>query len=115
MTHYTTVINSVKNFLDRDMIAHANGNQRIILRMASAAMSLSPETMFNRIANNQAVQMLGVVDGEDIDIDSLANILIDGLAGDEFEIGFTLMKNDYKFYINADDIRKIKMYCGGSQ
>lgn len=113
MTHYSSVMSAIKTFIDKDMIPAATGNQRIILRMASAAVAASPEAMFNKAANSQMVQAFGVVDGEMVNIDALAELLTAGLADGEFEFGFRLLGTDYKFFVNANDIRKIKMYCGG--
>lgn len=109
---YTDILNAIKRFVDVDMLSKATGNQRIILRGASVALAMNPDLIWSKIADNPIMQILNIVDGNDIDIDNLENILVKVLDDNEFELGFELFGSEYKFYIDADDIHKIKSYCG---
>lgn len=113
MTNYTNVLNGIKKFIDYDMINQSSGNQRIILRMASTAMAMNPNKIWEKIKDNEIINMFNIVDEDRVDLDNLESILVSGLGDNEFEFGFKLLGTNYKFYVNAEDIRKIKSYSGG--
>lgn len=113
MVSYSNFLNAVKKFIDYDMINQASGNQRIILRMTSTAMAMNPEKLWEKLKENEIVKMFNLIEDDKIDLDNLESILVSGLGDNEFEFGFKLLGTNYKFYLNANDVRKIKSYSGG--
>lgn len=110
MVNKYQVINGVIQFMDNHMIPKAEGNYKIILRIAKSGMQIAPDKIWEAVAGNSLVEMLGVIHGDEVDIDSLARILTDGMGVDEFNLGFKLLGDDYKIYLSADDIRTVKSY-----
>lgn len=110
MVHKNQVINGVMAFMENQMIPHAEGNYKIILRTAKAGMMLAPEKVWELIKGNTLIDMIGVVDGDTIDIRLLADILSEGFSGDEFTLAFDLLGSSYKIHLSKDDIHSLKNY-----
>lgn len=110
MAHKNHVINGIIQFMDNHMIPKAEGNYKIILRMARAGMQIAPDKIWEAVKSNSLVEMLGVIHGDELDMDSLVHILTEGMGADEFNLGFRLLGNEYKIYLSADDIRTVKSY-----
>lgn len=111
MVNSKQVINGVMLFMDNHMIPKAEGNYKIILRTAKAAMMISPDKFWNIIKDNSLISMLGVIDeNEYVDINLLADILIEGIGNEEFNFAFKFLGNEYKIYLSKDDIHTLKNY-----
>lgn len=93
------------------MIPSASGNQRVLLRGVAVAIDMKPREMFEKFAHHQIVQMCGAVDGDNVDVEMVANFLINSLNDDEFHIGANFIMAKYDFYIDRNDIRVIAQYC----
>lgn len=110
MVHKNQVINGIMTFMDNHMIPKAEGNYKIILRTAKAGMMLAPEKVWDLIKKNSLIEMIDVVDGDNIDIRLLADILAEGLNGDEFALSFNILGSTYKMHLSKDDIHTLKNY-----
>lgn len=110
MVHKNQVISGIIQFMDNQMIPKAEGNYKIILRMARTGLQIAPEKIWEAVKNNTFVEMLGVVNGDEIDIDSLVRILTEGMGSDEFNLGFKILGGEYKIFLSAEDIRTAKSY-----
>ena len=71
---------------------------------------LAPEKVWDLIKNNSLIEMINVVDGDNIDIRLLADILAEGLNGDEFALSFNILGSTYKMHLSKDDIHTLKNY-----
>lgn len=101
---------AVSHFVD-DMIPQAEGNYKIILRAAKAALNLNPNKMWDVLQNNEFVKMLGVIHDGTIELDNLESILVEALGQNEFELKFRLFGNEYKIFVTSNDVRKLKNYA----
>ena len=110
MAHKNQVINGVMMFMDNHMIPNAEGNYKIILRTARAGMMIAPEKIWELIKNNTLIEMLGVIDGGDVDVRLLADILSEGFGSDEFTLAFEFFGDSYKIHLSKDDIHTLKNY-----
>ena len=110
MVHKNQVINGIMSFMDNHMIPKAEGNYKIILRTAKAGMMLAPEKVWEIIKNNSLIEMIGIVEDDTIDIRLLADILAEGLNGDEFALTFNVLGSTYKMHLSKDDIHTLKNY-----
>lgn len=113
MVNYSNLLNAVKKFIDYDMIGKASGNQKIILRIISTVIGLNTNILWEKLKDNKIIKMFNLMEDDKIDLDNLESILVSGLGDSEFEFRFKLLGTDYKFYLNAEDVHKIKSYSGG--
>lgn len=105
------LLRGILAFIDNDMVPNAEGNYKIILRMAKAAILLKPDSVFETLKNNTFVSMLGVInEHHHIDVDTLARMLSEGIGSDEFTIKFKLLGSDYVLAFSAGDIMSAKRY-----
>ena len=106
------LIRAIYKFIDNDMIPRAEGNYKIILNVAKAALNHKADGIFEAIKNNSLVAMFGVIDENDnVDVDLLANVLSDGLGSDEYMLTFKFLTSTYSLGISASDIQTIKRYA----
>lgn len=110
MVNKHKVINGIIQFMDSHMIPKAEGNYKIILRVAKSGMQIAPDKIWDAVKVNPLVEMLGVIKGDEVDIDLLCHILTDGFASDEFSLGFKFLTEEYKIFLSGDDIRALKGY-----
>lgn len=110
MATVAQVAQGIATFIDNDMLAKAEGNYRIILRTIKA--SIGADFVTNKIMSNPAVRMFIDPATGQVDIDTLEGLLTEGLANNEFELKFKLFGTEYKLYISAEDIHKLKTYIG---
>lgn len=110
MANKNQVINGVMTFMENHMIPKAEGNYKIILRTAKAGMMIVPDKIWNLIKNNTLIEMLGVIEGDDVDVRLLADILSEGFGGDEFTLAFEFFGDSYKIHLSKDDIHTLKNY-----
>ena len=116
MVNKEQLMRGILAFIDNDMIPAAEGNYKIILRMAKAAIMLKPDSVFDLIKNNTFVSMLGVINERNcIDIDTFARMLSEGIGNDEFSMRFKLLGSDYVFAFSASDVMSVKRYIEQSQ
>lgn len=108
MATVAQVAQGIATFISNDMLAKAEGNYRIILRTIKA--SIGSEIITNKIVSNPAAQMFIDAESGQVDVDALESILTEGLENNEFELKFKLFGTEYKMYITADDVHKLKTY-----
>lgn len=104
------VLDGLQRFIENEMIPHADGNYRIILRGAKAAIALKFDRIFNSLKENSLIAMTGVIDDDSIDLDEAEHILKEAFGADEFCYSFKLLGEDYAFHISAKDIGTLKSY-----
>lgn len=104
MANREQVAKGIASFIETHMLPKSEGNYRIILRTVKSAILVSPDALWKVIDNSA----LGKLLGEDIDLDTLEEILTDGFGNNEMEFGFKLFGNEYKIYVGSDDIHKLK-------
>lgn len=110
MVNKHQVINGVIQFMDNHMIPRAEGNYKIILRIARSGMQIVPDKIWDAIKGNSLVEMLDVIKGDEVDLDLLCHILTDGFASDEFSLGFKVLTSEYKIILSGEDIKTVKNY-----
>lgn len=110
MVHKNQVVNGVIMFMDNHMIPKAEGNYKIILRVARAGMQVAPEKIWDAVKSNSLVEMLGVIHGDEADLDLIGRILNEGMGADEFSFSFKVLGEEYKIFLSAEDIRTVKSY-----
>lgn len=110
MVNKHQVINGIITFMDNHMIPKAEGNYKIILRMARAGMQIAPDKIWDAIKSNGLIEMLGVIKGDEADIDSLSRILSEGMGSDEFGLSFRLLGEEYKIFLSGEDIKAVRSY-----
>jgi hypothetical protein len=104
-------VNAICVFIDNDMLPKAEGNYKIILNIAKAAMRIKPSIIFDVLKNNSFISMLNVVDEyNNVDADMLAKILTEGLGSDEITLTFGFFGNEYNMHFSAVDIQTVKRY-----
>lgn len=102
---------AIHRFIENDMLPRAEGNYKIILNTAKAAIRLKPEIVFERLRHNSLVTMVGAIDEHDnVDIDLLADVLSEGFGSDEFSFAFRLLGTDYTMHFSGADLQTIKRY-----
>lgn len=102
---------AIHTFLENDMLPKAEGNYKIILNIAKAAMQHKPDLIFEKIKSNSLISMLSVIDEHDnVDVDTLAKILSDGFGSEEFSFAFSFFGREYAMHFSAADIQTIKRY-----
>lgn len=110
MASKNQVLNGLLKFIDSNMIPQAEGNYKIILRGAKAAIAIKFEDIYNNLKNNSLVAMTGVIDGDAVDLDTAARILQEALGTEEFHYTFSFLGKEYTFHVSADDIGILKSY-----
>lgn len=72
MTHYSKVIQGLINYIDADILSKLNGSATKWAAGAAVAIAARrAEQIYKEISNNPMVRMLGIVDGENVDVDLL--------------------------------------------
>ena len=105
------IIKAIRTFIDNDMLPKAEGNYKIILNLAKAAMTYRADNIFNSLKDNALISMLDVVDEHDnIDVEVLSQILTEGLGSNEFTLKFKFLTSEYTMHFSAADIQTIKRY-----
>lgn len=105
------LMKAVHTFIENDMLQKAEGNYKIILNVAKAAIRRKPDLVFEKIKSNSLISMLGVIDEHDnIDIDTLVEILSEGFGSEEFSFAFSFFGREYAMHFSAADIQTIKRY-----
>ena len=111
MVSKNQLLTALDRYIASDMIPNVTGNYKVILKIARAALAMKPDVVFQAVRSNPLVTMLDLVDEADnVDLDTLVQILSEGLSADEFTLAFHLLGKDYAFHFSADDVRKIKSY-----
>ena len=111
MVNKRQVINGIVAYMDNHMIPHAEGNLKIILRIAKVGMVVTPDKLWDLIKNNTLVTMTGaIVDDEHIDIDSLARIVSEGFGNDEFDFVLDVFGKEGHIFLKAEDVHALKNY-----
>ena len=102
---------AIHTFIENDVLPKAEGNYKIILNIAKAAMQHKPDLIFEKGKGNSLISMLGVIDEHDnIDMDTLVKILSEGFGSEEFCFAFRVLGKEYAMHFSAADIQTIKRY-----
>jgi len=105
------LIKAIYTFIDNDMLSKAEGNYKIILGIAKAAINHRADRVFNAIKNNSLVSMFDIIDEHDnVDVDTLAKVLTDGMGSNEFTLSFKVLTSTYSMHFSAADVQTIKRY-----
>ena len=106
------LITAIYKFIDNDMLPKAEGNYKIVLGIAKAAINYKADKVFEAIKNNSVVSMFEVIDSNDnVDLDTLCNILVDGMGSNEFTLSFKVFTSTFDMHFSAADIQTIKRYA----
>ena len=72
MVHYTKVINGLAVFIDREIVAKMQGKMQGWVLGGIAGLALAKtENIYRNIESNPMVKALGIIDGDNVDIDTL--------------------------------------------
>lgn len=111
MVNKKQIISGIKSFIDSAMIPQAEGNYKIILRIARAGIDASADKIWQSLKENSLVKMLNIIDeNEEIDLEAVESLLVEGLDKNEFEYTFKILGTEYQLYFTADDVHKLKTY-----
>lgn len=111
MANKEQLIKAIYRFIDNDMLPKAEGNYKIVLGIAKAAINYKSDKVFEAIKNNSVVSMFDIIDKDDnVDVDALCKILTDGMGSNEFTLSFKVFTSTYDMHFSAADIQTIKRY-----
>ena len=72
MVHYTRVLQGVANYVDNELVSKLAGSWKAWLLGGMAGIAVTRgEALFRQYKDNAVAHALGLVDGENIDIDTL--------------------------------------------
>lgn len=72
MIHYSRVIQGIANYVDNDLVSALKGSWKAWLLGGAAGIAMArAEQLFNSIKDNPVVAALGLVEGENINVDLL--------------------------------------------
>lgn len=73
MMHYSKVIKGLATYIDADILGKLNGSAAKWAAGAAVALALrrADQIYHHQIADNAIVRALGLVDGEDVDVDAI--------------------------------------------
>ena len=77
MMHYSKVIKGLATYIDADILGKLNGSAAKWAAGAAVALALRrAEQIYHQIADNAIVRALGLVDGENVDVDAIYSELL---------------------------------------
>lgn len=115
MANKDQVKKGVLDFIEKDMIPHATGNYKIVLRGVKAVASIRFEALFDKFAAIPLMALANVVEGDTIDLDLAASVLQEALSNEEFSYTFSLLGDTYSIHIGSGDVGKLKTYIERAQ
>ncbi len=71
MYNIEQVVNGITRYIDEDIISKTNGYQKWILGVGTGLIMNKSTELFNEIQKNPLIKSLGVIDGNEIDVDLL--------------------------------------------
>lgn len=72
MIHYTRVLQGVANYVDNELVSKLAGSWKAWMLGGMAGIAVSRgEALFMQYKDNPVARALGLVDGENIDVDSV--------------------------------------------
>jgi hypothetical protein len=72
MLHYSRVIQGIANYIDNDLVAALKGSWKAWLLGGVAGIAIArAEQLFNSIKDNPIMDALGLVEGENVNVDLL--------------------------------------------
>ena len=110
MANKKQVIDGIMLFMDNNMIPKAEGNYKVILRIAKAGMAIAPEKFWEIIKTNPLINMVGAIDGDALEINLLAEVLREGVGSEGFTFCFNFLGGMYKIHFEEPDIHALKNY-----
>jgi hypothetical protein len=108
MANKHQVINGIMLFMDNYMIPKAEGNNKSILGTVRAGMMLAPDKLWETIKTNPLIEMVGAVEGDELDVELLAEILKEGFSSEGFWLEFTFLGSHCRIHFNKDDVQNLK-------
>lgn len=77
MMHYTRVLAGITGFIDAELVSKMSGSiNGWLLGAAAGIMARSAQDLVHKLAENPLVQSLGIVKGEEIDVETIYDELI---------------------------------------
>lgn len=72
MLHYSRVIRGIANYIDTEIVGKLNGSWKAWLLGSAAGLAMArSEALFRTLAGNPIAAALGVIDGENVDVDAI--------------------------------------------
>ena len=72
MVHYSKIVNGLIAYIDQDMVQKMNGSWKAwAVGTVAALIARRADAVFRELRDNKVVQVLGIIDGEMVDIDSI--------------------------------------------
>lgn len=72
MLHYSRVIRGIANYIDAEIVGKLNGSWKAWVLGGAAGLAMArAEVLFRALAGNPIVTALGVIDGENVDVDAI--------------------------------------------
>ena len=71
MYNYNRVINAIARYMDDEIVNKLSGVQRWVVGTGTGLILSKGKEVFNDLRNNEVVKMLHIIDGDNIDVDTL--------------------------------------------
>lgn len=111
MIHYSRVIQGLLLYIENEMAAKLAGSWKAWALKIVAGMAASrSEALFRMIANNAIVTALGLVDGENVNVDALMGELRKQAQGSTATIDIPMLG---PYTVGLSDVDKLDRYIRG--
>ena len=111
MVSYEQVTNGLTKFIDSEIINQLTGNQKILLGIGSGIALRKSENIYNGLRNNQIIKMLGIINDEGIDIETLYEEAKKQAMKEVIRIDIPMIGT---LKLNEEDIMKLYNYIKNS-
>ena len=111
MVTYEQVINGLTKFIDNEIISQLSGNQKILLGIGAGVALRKGENLYNGLKNNSMIKMLGIINEDKIDIETLYEEAKKQATKEVIRVEIPMIGT---LKLNEDDIEKLYGYIKNS-
>lgn len=111
MVTYEQVINGLTKFIDNEIISQLSGNQKILLGIGAGVALRKGENIYNGLKNNSMIKMLGIINEDKIDIETLYEEAKKQATKEVIRVEIPMIGT---LKLNEDDIEKLYGYIKNS-
>lgn len=109
MVDLRTAENGVLKYIENELLSKLTGAKRVGATVYVALASRNMDTLLNAYKEHPAVKVLGVLNGDEVDVDALYNAC-DPVFRERVKMDIPLLG---EFEFNHDDIVKLAQYMKG--
>lgn len=111
MVTYEQVMNGLTKFIDAEIISQLSGNQKILLGIGSGVALRKGENLYNGLKNNSMIKMLGIINEDGIDIETLYEEAKKQTQKEAIRVDIPMVGT---LKLNGEDIEKLYSYIKNS-